>query len=382
MSRGGTFRIGRIHGIDIRVHFTFLLVLPLFAFYFAHAFAAAARMANVSASSLRGSPWLWGAGLAVALFGSVVLHELAHALYAMRTGGRVRSITLLLIGGVSEMIQMPPRPRDEAVMALLGPVVSLAIGGACYLLHLVIPHTAFSWRFGLFYLGALSIVLGLFNLLPAYPLDGGRILRSVLTHRMGQVRATQVAARVGKVIAVLMGIWGFFTLNMLLVLVAIFVFMGADSENRAVVIRTLLGHLLVRDVMTAPPAAIRAETSLEEAVERMLREKQLCLAVLDGAQPIGIVTLEAVRAVPTNSRRLQSARTTAIATPSLAPSDAATKALSLLGQSSVPELLVTEGEQLVGSVSRDGIARYLSLHELKAAGPARRMRWEQRNQPT
>jgi hypothetical protein len=116
----GAIRIGRIRGIDIRVHFTFLLVLPFLAFSFARAFLAAALAAGIPPQLLRGSPWLWGMALAVALFGSVLLHELAHSLYGVRKGGEIRGITLLMIGGVSEVTEMPPRPRDEAIMALLG----------------------------------------------------------------------------------------------------------------------------------------------------------------------------------------------------------------------------------------------------------------------
>src|SRR5690348_16219860 len=112
-----------------------------------------------------------------------------------------------MIGGVSEVSQLPPRARDEATMALLGPVASLAIGGACFLVQHAIPATAFNVRFGIFYLGSLNVLLGLFNLLPAYPMDGGRILRALLAGRLGRVRATAIAARIGKGLAVLLGLW-------------------------------------------------------------------------------------------------------------------------------------------------------------------------------
>ena len=378
----GALRIGKIRGIEIRAHFTFLLVLPLLAFSFARAFRSAAALANVPPERLQGSPWLWGLAVAVALFASVLLHELAHSLYALRKGGRVRGITLLMIGGVSEMAELPPRPRDEAVMALLGPVVSLAIGGACYLIQRFVPATAFNMRFGIFYLGSLNVLLGLFNLLPAYPLDGGRILRAVLAPRLGRVRATVIAARVGKGLAVLLGLWGLASSDFLLVIVAFFVFMGATAERRAVVIESLLGNLHVRDVMSGPPPAIDAEASLDEAARRMLSEKRLSLGVTDGDRSLGLVTLDRVRAVPAERRALVRAREAAVATPPLGPSDEATRALRLLGETRLPELLVTEGDRVIGSVTGDDLARVLSLNQLERPGQPRRLGWDRRDVPT
>jgi Zn-dependent protease len=378
-----TLRIGTIRGIEIRAHFTFLLVLPLLAFSFARAFRAAAAMAQVPPEQLQGSPWTWGLAVALALFGSVLLHELAHSLYALRKGGQIRSITLLMFGGVSEMSELPPRPRDEAVMALLGPAVSLAIGGACLLAQRAIPRTAFNLRFGIFYLGSLNVLLGLFNLLPAYPMDGGRIVRALLAPRLGRVRATRLAAGVGQALAVLLAVWGFVSANLLLMVVAFFVFVGAGTEARSVVVQSMLGNLHVRDVMSGPPPTIPGEASVSEAARRMLNEKRLGLSVIEGARPTGLVTLERVRAVPVARRPFVPARDAAVATPALAPSDDATRALRLLGETRLPELPVTEEDRLVGTVTRDDLARALSLDQLK--GPeesTRRLGWKTRDVPT
>jgi Zn-dependent protease len=359
-------RIGSIRGIEIRVHFTFLLVLPILAFAFARAFQAAARVADVPATQIAGTPWLWGLGVALALFGSVLIHELAHSLYGLRTGARIRGITLMMIGGVSEITEMPPRPRDEAIMAFLGPLTSLLLGALCYLLRLAIPATSFNLRFALFYLGGLNLFLGLFNLLPAYPMDGGRVLRSLLTPRMGPVRATQIAAGVGKTFAVLFGLWGVFSFNVFLLLIAFFVFSGAQAESRAVMIRALLGDLRVRDVMSDRVSAVPATTSVADAAQRMLQERRLGLAVTDGDRPIGVMTIAAVQTVPPDRRRDVTAGSVAIPTPSLSPSDDATKAMRMLGETDVPYLSVTDDSRLVGVVSRDGIARRLMLSELQA----------------
>jgi Zn-dependent protease len=249
------FKIASIRGIPIKVHFTFLLVLPLLAFAFARTFREAASVAEVPAGQL-GSPLLWGLGLALALFVSVLLHELAHSLYALRRGGQVRDITLMMIGGVSQISQMPREPRHEAIMAFAGPLLSILLGLLLYGLHALIADTpSFQLRFALFYLGGLNLFLGFFNLLPAFPMDGGRILRALLSRRIGLVQATRISAGVGKAFAVLFGIWGLFTMNVLLMVIGVFVFMGAESEKRAVLVKSLVGQLRVRDVMAAQSLA-------------------------------------------------------------------------------------------------------------------------------
>jgi Zn-dependent protease/predicted transcriptional regulator len=360
-------RIGSIRGIQIRVHFTFLLILPFLAFSFARAFQSAARVAGIPAAQIAGTPWMWGLGVAVALFASVLIHELAHSLYGLRAGARISGITLMMIGGVSEVTEMPPRPRDEAIMALLGPLTSLLLGALGYLLRLAVPATAFNLRFALFYLGGLNLFLGLFNLLPAYPMDGGRVLRSILTPRLGPVRATQIAARVGKAFAILFGIWGFHTSNVFLLLIAFFVFIGAQAETRAVVVGALLADLHVRDVMSDRVSAVPAASSVQDAAERMLRERRVALPVTEEDRPIGVITLAAVQAVAPDRRGDVTAGSVAIPTPSLSPSDDAAKAMRMLGERDLPQLSVTEDSRLVGVVSRDDIARGLMLNELEAS---------------
>jgi Zn-dependent protease/predicted transcriptional regulator len=364
MEMGG-FRIATIRGIPIRIHFTFLLVLPFIAYGFARAFRAAAAMANVPREELIGSPLAWGLAMAIALFLSVLIHELAHSLYAVRKGGRVRDITLLMIGGVSQISEPPREARQEAWMALVGPVVSLALGGVLYLFHQVAGAASFNLRFALFYLGSLNIFLGLFNLLPAFPMDGGRILRSVLTGRMGLIRATDVAARVGKGFAILFAIWGFLSFNMLLLLIAFFVYLGAEGETRAVVVKALLGRLRVRDLMTGPVFALPSGLSVQEAAEQMLRERRLAFAVTADGEPVGLITLEGIRAVPPDRRALLSVRDIAVQTPPLSPADEAGKALRIMGETDVPELAVCQDGRLVGTISRDDIVRGLKLVELE-----------------
>lgn len=361
------FRIATIRGIPIRIHISLVLVLPLVAYGFARAFLSAADLAGVPASRLSGGPWLWGLGVAVALFASVLVHELAHSLYALRHGGRVRDITLLMVGGVSEMSEAPRHARDEAIMALVGPLASLGIASVLFLLYAGSARASFNLRFAMFYLGSLNLFLGAFNLLPAFPMDGGRILRALLTSRMGLVRATHIAARVGKVFAVLFAVWGFLTFNMLLLLIAFFVFVGAEAETRAVMVKALLGRLRVRDVMSFDIASIPADITVHEGGERMLEERRTSFAVTLDGHPIGLLTLEAIQAVPPDKREHVLVREVATPARPLSPTEDAARALRLMSDTDVPQITVVDHGDLIGMVSRDDIVRSLKLTELESS---------------
>lgn len=268
------FRIGNIRGIPIRIHWTFLLVLPFFAYGFARDLTAAAERAGVPAARLTLNPWVYGFGVALALFASVLVHELAHSLYALRKGGQVADIVLLPIGGVSEITDLPKKPGQEAVMALAGPLTSLALGAVSFgLLRLVRPLHQFELSFAFFYLCYMNVSLGLFNLLPAFPMDGGRILRGVLARRKGVVRATEISATVGKVFAAMFAVVGFVSANFMLVFIAFFVFVGAEAERGTVLVNAALQDLRVRDVMSATTPVDADERAVDAL--RTLEQKHL-----------------------------------------------------------------------------------------------------------
>ncbi len=362
------FRIATIRGIPIRIHSTFLLVLPLLAYGFGRELPAAARLARVPAEGLGGSPWVWGFGIVLVLFVSVLIHELAHSIYALRAGGRVRAITLLPIGGVSELVRPPPRPGQEAMMALVGPATSLLLGAVFHVLF----RATRAWRsydlsFGLYYLAYLNLSLGLFNLLPAFPMDGGRILRGLLARTMGPVRSTQIAARVGKVFAGLFAAWGFVSGNLVLMVIGFFVFVGAEGEERLVLARAALGDLHVREVMTPQPEAVSARETLYAVGERMIRERRLAFPVTDDGKVLGILTLEAVEHVPIERRGESRAGEVVEPAPSVAPDDSVAEALQILDERSLSQLAVTQEGRLVGTLSRWEITRGLRLREFEAS---------------
>lgn len=370
----GGFRIFTIRGIPIRLHWSFLIVLPFLAFAFSRTFRTAALVADVPPDQLVGSPLLWGLGVALALFASVLVHELAHSLYALQRGGRVRGITLLMVGGVSEISEPPEKARQEAVMALVGPLVSLALGGVFFLVHRYSDWASFNLRFAFFYLGSLNVFLGVFNLLPAFPMDGGRILRALLTDRMGAVRATSVASRVGKGFAVLFGLWALVSFNMFLLLLAFFVFIGAEAETRTVMVRAILGGLRVGDIMQRGVSMLPGEITVDAAAEQMLRDRTTAYVVMEGGGAVGVLTLDDLQKVPADQRAVVTVR--AIVTP-VAPVSAsadATTALRLMSERDVPLVVVGDGGMVLGTLSRDDIARTLKLSELEATQHANHQR--------
>jgi Zn-dependent protease len=219
-----SYFIGKIFDIPVRVHITLLIFLPLFAL----SFAPVAGLAGLA----------YGALGAVALFGSVVLHEVGHSLVARTKGSRILEILLLPIGGMARLDRLPPRPADEIQTALAGPAVSLALGMAglwfAPLLHPLNPILAFMVAS----LGRINLVLAIFNLIPSFPMDGGRVFRAVLTPRLGRLAATRLAAKVGRGFAWIFGILALLpllhggTLSFSLLLIAFFVYQSAGAEAR------------------------------------------------------------------------------------------------------------------------------------------------------
>lgn len=370
--RGG-FQIAVVRGIPVRVHWSLLVVLPFLAYGFGSSLGVAARLAGMEPGILAGPPWLWGLGIAVALFLSVLVHELAHSIYAISRGGKVRGITLLMIGGVSEIAEPPRTPRQEAAMAFAGPASSfgialLALAGAALLDGLELPSASFA----LFHLGYLNGLLAVFNLLPAFPMDGGRVLRGLLTPRLGAVRATRLAARIGKGFALLFAGGGVLGANPLLLVIALFVFAGADAESKEVLLRSRLGDLTVGALMTRGGSAVQADDLVWEAAERMLREQRLALPVLEDGGLAGVLTVEAIEAVPPGARASTLVRAVMRPPVFLRSADRVSDALRLLDREGLQEIAVEEGGTIAGTLSRLDITRGLRLRELEASQRASR----------
>jgi Zn-dependent protease/CBS domain-containing protein len=287
-----SFRVAQIAGIEIKVHVTFVLILILGAVQWGGPYGA------------RGA--VFGALLMAVLFMCVVLHELGHSLVAQRFGLPVKEIVLLPIGGVSRMEKNPEKPLHELLISAAGPLVNVAIaallfatGAARPLLSLdgnalVKPPMTPSFETAMLWLFSANLALAVFNLIPAFPMDGGRILRALLAVFLGFSRATQIASSVGQFIAMALGLFGVLSGNLLLAFVALFVFLGAGQERTEEQARTVLHTLKVGDAYNKNAITLAPGDTVRRVVDHLLTSHQPDFAVLQGTQLLGIVTRQDV----------------------------------------------------------------------------------------
>jgi len=273
--------IFRVRGIPVKLHISLLLFLPYLAYVASRQFGYVAGMLGLPAEAVRLPQFVWGAILAVGLFVSVLLHELAHSIVALRGGTPVRSITLMMLGGVSRL-ERDVKPEREAWMAFVGPLSSGVIALFCGAMYLL-PFSM-EVRIAWLVLAVINAVLAAFNLLPAFPMDGGRVLRGLLLPRLGFRRATRIAVGVGKFMAVLFALYGLLSFNVLLVLIAGFVYMGASGEQTRSDFKDILTGTRIVDVMSDRLGAAQADEPAGDVARRLFREHQEGAVVIDGAQ--------------------------------------------------------------------------------------------------
>ena len=277
-----SIKLLKIKGIDIKVHLTFVLILIW----------AAYRWSVSTGEGMQGA--LFGIVATLLLFLSVTLHELGHSFQALKYGVKVRDITLMPMGGLAQMESIPEEPNKELRIALAGPLVNFGIATLLIGIGALLDARALvsleelqaslgsvSWSGLLAYLTSANLILGLFNLIPAFPMDGGRILPALLAKKMNHAKATKIAAQVGQGLAVLMGLWGFMSGSWTLVLIAIFVWMGAGQESQGAQVKHALGGTTVGQAMTRSPHVLRVNDSLSKAVELTLTTSQADFPVLE-----------------------------------------------------------------------------------------------------
>jgi len=372
----------RVRGVPVRAHWTLLLIVPYLAFVLSMQFRAVAELAGVADQRRLLPPLIWGVILAVGLFASITLHELAHTFAAMRFGGRVRSITLMLIGGVSQLVRAPRRPAHEAIMAAVGPATSILLGLILSFAYASSRAWPADVRMGLFYLAATNITLGVFNMLPAFPMDGGRVLRAVLAARIGRARATQIAATVGKICAVVLGVLGLWSGNLLLLLIAVFVYTGAHGELVQERMTSALEGLRVADLFPQPrrpPPLIRSDMMLTGLLPRMRELERLDLLVVDPAgTPVNVIGAGDLLVVPEHERGRLTVGELASRLPvrfTIVPSDtSANDAIERAAEAGVAFVVVVEPraggpDEVIALLAAEDIARMVTLQTLARHPP-------------
>jgi Zn-dependent protease len=366
MMKGSGWRVGKFRGVEIRLHITLLLILPYLVFVTVARFETLTRSAGVLPTQLFFTPAVWGVAMAILLFLSVLLHEFGHVLVALRQGARVKSITLMMLGGISDIDDIPVKPGQEFRLAVMGPVVSLLLSGVGFGIFRISrsPDLLFISQ----WFGQVNLVLAIFNLLPAFPLDGGRAFRALMSSRVGRLRATQIAARLGTGFAWAFGILGLLGFNIYLVLIAFFLYAAGQSELTLTIARNLLKGLSVGDVVTMAPAVDDQDT-LEDTSQRML-ESRLTLLPVQLREGMSLVELRQIRSVPENLRA-KIAVGDLVRTPfrTLDISEALEETLPEIASAPLGALPVRREGRAIGFVRYADLSDVLQLRSLEAQKP-------------
>ena len=289
------WKIAKIRGVDLKIHFSLLFLLLYVLMIASVQFPFVLIQSGINPAEISGNSLTWGAIFSLGLFLSIVIHEFSHVLVAQSMGIRVEGITLMMLGGVSEMEKIPEKPYSEFKVSIVGPLTSFAIAGILFLLHA--NTTSANVAFFSFWLARVNLTLGIFNLIPAFPLDGGRALRSLLAAKRGMASATQTAVKVAKGFAFFLGIWGFLSFNFLLMLIAIFVYSAATSELIISVSRGILRGVIAQDaVIWVEP--VQENKNLNTVAAEMMRTRLRVLPVQTVSHQPAIINLEQLRQIP------------------------------------------------------------------------------------
>jgi Zn-dependent protease/predicted transcriptional regulator len=350
-----SLKIGAVSGIGIFLHWTFLLlVAALGAFYY------------VQSQSISGA--LAGVGLILAVFVCVVLHELGHALTARRFGVGTRSITLYPIGGLARLQRIPSEPMKEFWIAIGGPAVNLVIA-----IVLGIVLVALGGSFNPFALQApgshpvaslmwINLALTGFNLLPAFPMDGGRVLRALLAMRQDYASATQTAANVGQAMAILFGLFGLLSFNPVLLFIALFVYVGAQQESKQAMYRTFTEGTPVRQAMVTRFARLEEEDTLDDAVDELLAGTDHDFPVAKEGKVVGLLRrkqlIEALSAHDRDTSVREVADREFFTTGPRAPLDDVFQRMNEASCTTVP---VEEDGQLVGLLTLENVGELIMV---------------------
>jgi Zn-dependent protease/CBS domain-containing protein len=364
---GGSFKVGRAFGIDIKIHWTFLLLLVFFAF-----------LGYRDSGSAVGA--LVTAAVVVVLFFCVLLHEFGHSLVAQRLGLEVPDITLLPIGGLARLKRLPDRPIDEVKIAIAGPLVNFVLAplflGVALLLGTdlsgvsggLVGVDSLGGAFAV--LALLNFVLAVFNLIPAFPMDGGRVLRGLLATRLGPVRATDISSAVGQFFAAAFFLIGLLGGSILLALIAVFIFFGAGGEAQMVRQRELMRGLLVSDVMGSRR---RTETvspyhTFGQVLDMVIHGYQEDFPVVDeSGSLVGMITRNEIMAAAHSPDRYASVRDVMKTEfPTISPdADLFTDGARILQESGLRALPVVKAGDLVGMLTMDDIGQAALLRDLR-----------------
>ncbi len=352
-----SLKIAQIAGIGIYIHWTFLLLLAWIVF-------AHWRTGEDAITTAR------GVGFVLALFGCVVLHELGHALTAKRYGIPTRDITLLPIGGVARLERMPEDPWQEFWVAVAGPAVNVVIAVALFFATLSLGQLAQMEEADeiirepfLVSLMKVNVALVLFNLLPAFPMDGGRVLRAILATQMPRVRATHIAAAIGQGMAILFGLAGLLIPGAgMLLFIALFVYLGAQGEAQAVEMRAIFHDAIVRDAMTVRFQTLSESDTLRHAANELLAGHQQDFPVMANGRMVGILLRPAlITGITSGQDGLRVADVMTSDCPIVQEHDRLDHAVELMQSRGCSTLPVFRHGELVGLLTAENVGEWVMV---------------------
>lgn len=344
----GSIRLFKLFGISINIHVTFLLLLIFFL--------------------SGGVKWLV---LLIGVFFFVTLHEICHSLVARSYGIEVREITLLPIGGIASMSSMPEKPSQEFFISIAGPLFNLIVVAVFYLplKQLLGPEVLFyrpfstaTWPLTLAYLYWINLILAIFNLIPAFPMDGGRVLRSLLAQKMGYQKATKVAVNLGHIFALIFAYLGIVGFNIILVIIAIFIYVAASNEELQVDLKETLKKFKVKDMLSADFLTVNSDTTLAKVMELIFHSHQEDFPVVDGDQMVGFVTRHDIM-TGINSMGPQAAVREVMRKdfPKVADTDPLIHVQKIMEENSLRAIPVERAGKIAGVITIEDIGRVYSI---------------------
>lgn len=367
MLKGG-IPIGRLFGISLRLNYSWFIVFALVTWGLVTAYFPASFPDWNLGISLT-------AGIVTSLlfFASVLVHELMHSVVAQATGIKINDITLFIFGGVSQMTEEPKKPRDELLIALAGPLASLVIGGLFWAIWYYLGHLSEFVTAIAFWLGLINIFLAAFNLTPGFPLDGGRVLRSILWWRTKDLRrATRTASNIGRGFGYLFIFGGIFLIfrglwlnGLWIIFIGWFLQNAAVGSYRQVALQEVLRGHVASEIMTRDCPSIAPETTIEQLVnQNILAYGIRCFTVSRNNDTIGLITLSNLKSVPRNlwpNRTVQEVMTPIEKMKAVSENEDLSVVLQIMADADINQIPVIEDGKIVGMVARDSLISFISV---------------------
>jgi Zn-dependent protease/predicted transcriptional regulator len=366
--------MGTIMGIPIYFHFTFFFIIPIFAAVFAF---NPGSIFGITLGYYGLDTWLLakmilGVICAILFFLTILLHELGHSYVALRHGYGIRSITLFIFGGVAQMEDTPKKPEVEGWMSFVGPATSFIIGLILTPIYFAIDSVrnpgvalqAFQVTCGI--LGFYNILLGAFNLIPAFPMDGGRILRSFLAKKMGMLKGTETAVKIGRIFAIGMVAVGILTFEVFVVFIGFFIYVGASEEESITKFTVALEGVKVEDIMDPEVFWVSPSMTLDQVLDRMMEERRTAYPIVENSTLVGVVSVAQIDLVSEDQRGTITAGSIADRNPAYVRDYVdATEVLKALSDRKDFVVVLDERNEFVGSITKDELQRIVTVLDVK-----------------